>query len=54
MSLILCSGDVGERLERHFPSRLSTGIIRNPMVRGVRVLATKGFEGEEINKESIP
>ena len=51
---ILCSGDMGECLARHLPSRLSTRITRNPVVRGIRVLATKGFEGEEINKESIP
>ena len=51
MSPILCSGDVGECLARHLPSRLSTRITRNPVVRGIRVLATKGFEGEEINKE---
>ena len=54
MSPILCSGDVGERLARHLPSRLSARITRNPMVKGIRVLVTKGFEGEEINKESIP
>ena len=54
VSPILCSEDVGECLTKHPPSRLSTRISRNPVVRGIRVLATKGFEGEEINKESIP
>ena len=54
MSPILCSGDVGECLARHLPSGLSTRITRNPVVRGIRVLATKGFEGEEINKENKP
>ena len=51
---ILCSEEVGECPARHLPSRLSMRITRNPVVRGIRVLATKGFEGEEINKESIP
>ena len=45
---------MGECLARRLPSRLSMRIIGNPVVRGIRVLATKGFEGEEINKESIP
>ena len=55
VSPILCSKDVGEGLARWFPSRLSTRISRNPVVRGIRVLATicKSFEGEEINKENI-
>ena len=37
-------------------SRLPTRITGNPVVRGLKVLATicKSFEGEEINKESIP
>jgi hypothetical protein len=49
----LCSEDVGECLARHLPSRLSTRITRNPVVRGMMVLATvcKSFEGEEVNKE---
>ena len=50
VSPILCSEEVGEYLARYTPLR----ITRNPVVRGIRVLATKGFEGEEINKESIP
>ena len=50
VSPILCSEEVGECLARCTPSR----ITRNPVVRGIRVLATKSFEGEEINKESIP
>ena len=45
---ILCSEEVGECLARCTPSRLSTRITRNLVVRGIRVLATKGFEGEEI------
>ena len=50
VSPILCSEEVGECLARCTPSR----ITRNPVVRGIRVVATKSFEGEEINKESIP
>ena len=50
----LCSEDMDECLARHRPSRLSTRITRNPVVKGIRVLATISFEGEEINKESIP
>ena len=50
VSPILCSEEVGECLARCTPSR----ITRNLVVRGIRVLATKGFEGEDINKESIP
>ena len=50
----LCSEDVGECQARRLPPRLSTRITRNQVVRGIRVLATKSFEGEEINKESIP
>ena len=52
MSPILCSGDVGECLARHLPSRFCTRITRNQVVKGIRVLATiyKSFEGEEINK----
>ena len=46
MSPTLCSGDVGECPARHLPSRLSTRTTRNPVVRGIRVLATKGFEGK--------
>ena len=38
---ILCSEEVGECLARCTPSR----ITRNPVVRGLRVLATKSFEG---------
>ena len=53
-SPILCSEEVGEFVSRRPPSRLSTRITRNPVVRGIRILATKGFEGEEINGESIP
>ena len=54
MSPILCSKDVTERLARCLPSRLSTRIIRNLVVRGMRVLATvcNSFEGEEVNKEN--
>ena len=44
VSRILGSEEVGEYLARCTPSR----ITRNPMVRGIRVLATKSFEGEEI------
>ena len=54
VSPILCSEEVGECLARRLPSRLSTRITRNPVVRGVRVVATKSFEGEEANKENIP
>ena len=45
----LSSEDVGEGLARCTPSRLSTRITRNPLVRGLRVLATicNSFEGEE-------
>ena len=45
---ILCSEEVGECLARLLPSRLSTRIIRNPVVRGLRVLATvcNSFEGK--------
>ena len=50
VSPILCSEEVGECLARCTPSR----ITRNPVVRGIRVVATKSFEGEEINKENIP
>ena len=48
MSPILCSGDVGECLARHLPSRLSMRITRNPVVRGIRVLATKGLKGKSL------
>ena len=54
VSRILGSEEVGECLARRPPSRLSTRITRNLVVRGIRVLATKSFEGEAINKESIP
>ena len=54
VSPIFCSEEVGECLARHHPSRLSTRIPGNPVVRGIRVLATNSFEGEEINKETIP
>ena len=54
VSRILGSEEVGEYLARCTPSRLSTRITRNPVVRGLRVLATVSFEGEEINKENIP
>ena len=45
---ILCSEEVGECLARCTPSRLSTRITRNPVVRGLRVLATvcNSFEGK--------
>ena len=46
VSPILCSEEVGECLARHPPSRLSTRITRNPVVRGIRVLATISFEGK--------
>ena len=44
----------GECLARCTPARLFTRITRNPVVRGTRVVATKSFEGEEVNKENIP
>ena len=40
VSPILCSEEVGECLARCNPSRLSARITRNPVVRGLRVLAT--------------
>ena len=45
---ILCSGEVGECLARCNPSRLSTSITRNPVVRGLMVLVTvcNNFEGK--------
>ena len=48
VSPILCSEEVGECLARRLPSRLSTRITRDPMVRGIRVLATVciSFEGK--------
>ena len=51
----LCSEDVGECLARCLPSRLCTRITRNPVVRGMKVLATvcESFEGQEVNKENI-
>ena len=48
MSPMLCSGDVGEYLARRLPSRLSTRITKNPVVRGIRVLATKGLKGKSL------
>ena len=50
VSPILCSEEVGECLARCTPARLFTRITRNPVVRGTRVVETKSFEGEEINK----
>ena len=45
---ILGSEEVGEYLARCTPSRLSTRITRNPVVKGLRVLATvcNSFEGK--------
>ena len=45
---ILCLEEVGECLARRPPSRLSTRITRNPVVRGIRVLATKGLKGKSL------
>ena len=48
VSRILGSEEVGECLARCNPSRLPTRITRNPLVRGLRVLATvcNSFEGK--------
>ena len=48
VSPILGLEEVGECLARCTPSRLSTRITRNPVVKGLRVLATvcDSFEGK--------